>query len=63
MLVMGDTISSRDGEIFMETACPTRGPWFGRFMRVSKLRVGMIKKQDFGVTSEIIKALLEGWDI
>ena len=32
LLVLGDTIYSRDGGKFMETTCPTRGPWFGKFM-------------------------------
>ena len=62
MLGLGDTIYSRDGGKFTETACPTRRPWFGKFMRGSKLGMGVIKKHDFGVTSETVKALLEGWD-
>ena len=48
---MVDTIYARDGENFTETVRPTRGPWFSKFMRNSKLRMGVIKKQDFGVTS------------
>ena len=31
-------------------------------MQGSKIWMGLIKKQDFGVTSEIVKAFLEGWD-
>ena len=31
-------------------------------MRGSKLRMGVIKKHYLGVTSEMIKDLLEGWD-
>ena len=31
-------------------------------MRGLKLRMGVIKKWYFGVTSDMIKALLEGWD-
>ena len=50
VLGMGDTIYSRDGKTFTKTACPTRGQWFGMFMRGSKMRMG--------VTCEIIKALL-----
>ena len=38
LLGMGDTIFAKDGEKFMETACPTWRPWFGNFMRISKLR-------------------------
>ena len=62
VLVIGDTIYARDGKNSTENACPMRGLWFGNFMRGSKIRMGVIKKQDFGVTSEIIKALLEVWD-
>ena len=59
VLGLGDTIYSRDGKKFTETACPTRGPWFGKFMRGSQLRMGVIKKQGFGVTSKMVKDLLE----
>ena len=31
----------------METACTTSGLYFGKFMQGSKLRMGVIKKQDF----------------
>ena len=51
-----------DVKRFTETACPMREPWFGKFMRVLKLRMGVVRKQDFGVTSEVIKAWLEVWD-
>ena len=63
VLVKGDTIYARDRRKLTETACPTRGPSFVKFIRGSKLRMGLIKKQDFGVTSEMIKVLLVGWDI
>ena len=46
--------------MFTETACPTQGPWFEKFMRVSKLSMGVIKRQEFGVTSDVVKALLDG---
>ena len=52
----------RDGEKFTETACLTRGPWFGKFTRGSNLWMGEIKKQYFVVTSDMIKGLLEVWD-
>ena len=44
----------------MDTACTNQGPWFGNFMRGSKIQMGVIKKQDFGVTSEMVKTLLVG---
>ena len=60
---MGDTIFERDSKNFTDTACPTQGPWFGNFMRLYKLRMRFIKKGGFGVTSDMAKALLVGWDI
>ena len=54
---------SRDGKTFTETAYPTRVPLFGKFVRGSKMRIGVIKKQDFGVTSEMMKALFVQLDI
>ena len=59
---MRDNMYARYRKIFTKTACPTRGIWFEKFMRGSKLRMGVIKKQVFGVTSEKIEALLKGWD-
>ena len=53
----------RDGKKSTETECTTWGPWFGKFMKGYKLRVGLIKKQYFRVTSEMVKDLLVGWDI
>ena len=58
MLRMEDTIYSRDGKEFNEITCLTSGPWFGKFRKGLKLRMGVIKKQDFGVTSEKINGLL-----
>ena len=56
-----DNIYARDGKHLTETACPTRGPWLKKITRGSKLRMGGIKKQDFGVNSDTIKDLLQGW--
>ena len=44
-LGMRDTIYSRDGSILMDTACPTRVPWFVKFVRGSKLRMGVINNK------------------
>ena len=63
MLGMGDTIFKRDCKKFIDTACPTRRMWFGKFMILYKLRMIFIKKRDFGVTSEMAKDLLVGWYI
>ena len=58
---MGDTIYMQDGNKFTETACPKRGPWFENFKRGSKLSMGVIKRHDFGVTSDVVIYLLDGW--
>ena len=55
---MGDTIFARDGKKFTDTACPTRVTWFGKFMICYKLQMILIKKHDFGITSDTVKALL-----
>ena len=34
-----------DGRRFLARACPIWGTWFVEFMRVTKLRMGLIKKQ------------------
>ena len=60
-LVMGDKIYEWDGSILKATACTTRGPWFGKFMRGTKFSMGVIKKQDFGITYQVVKCLLESW--
>ena len=44
-LGMGDTNVSRYIIKFMVTVCPTRWPWFGRFMRGSKFSMGVINRQ------------------
>ena len=60
---MGDTIFSSDRKKFTEMMCPNRGPCFGKFMRGSKLRIGVIKRQDFDVTLDMVKARLVGWEV
>ena len=37
---------------------PYIGPWFGKFMRRYKLSIGVIKRQDFGLTLGVAKAML-----
>ena len=61
-LGMGYTIYYIYGTVLTSTACPTRVPWFGKFMRVSKLSMGVIKNQYFGITCKVVKALLEIWE-
>ena len=59
-LVMGDTIYSRYVRVFTATYCPTRVHLFGKFVRVSKLIMGVVKKQDFGITSKVVKYCFGG---
>ena len=44
VLGMGDAIYARYGKKFTETACPTRGPWFGNFVIGSKLWMELNKE-------------------
>ena len=60
-LVMGNTIYSRGGSILTATSCPTRYHWFVKFIRESKLIMGVIKNQDFVIPCKVVKALLEIW--
>ena len=60
---MGDTIYYRDRHRFMATELPTQVTWFGKSMIISNMITEVIKNQDFGVTSESVKALLEGWEV
>ena len=57
---MGDTIYSRYVRVFTATYCPTRVHLFGKFVRVSKLIMGVVKKQDFGITSKVVKYCFGG---
>ena len=45
---------------FTDTACPTWGPWFVKFIRSSKLQMGLIRGKCSGVASETVKYLLVG---
>ena len=35
----------------MATECLARGPWFVKFIRGEKLRMGIIRKQYFGISA------------
>ena len=54
-LGIGDTILLRDGQNFTEISSPTRGTWLGKLMRGYKLRMGIIKRREFGVTLDVVK--------
>ena len=55
---MGDNIYTQYRESFTVSECPTTIPWCGKFMRGLKFCMLVIQKQDFGVTSKIVKLLL-----
>ena len=48
------------------TDCPTRTEWFERFMKGARLRMGVIKRKNIGLTEEMTHGLLElmsdGWE-
>ena len=44
------------------TACPTIGHWLEKFMRGSKVRMGLINKKYFAITCKVVKALLDRWE-
>ena len=50
------TIFPKDERKLLATYLPTRGPWFVKFMRISKLRMGVIRKQGLGILVLIIAA-------
>ena len=62
LLWMGDAIYSREGRKFTTTTCRIHGLLFGKFKIGSKLRIEVIKNQDFVGTSNMVKALLVGWE-
>ena len=51
------TIFAKDERKLVTTYLPTRGPWFVKFMRKSKLRMGVIRNPDFGIPVLIMAAL------
>ena len=42
--------------------CILLRPWFGKSSRGSKLQMGVIKKNYFGVKINVLKYLLKGWE-
>ena len=60
---MGDTIFTRDCKKITKIARPPRGACIGNFIIGSKLRMGVIKKQYLGATSDMAKAVFLRWHI
>ena len=57
------TIFEKDIIILVATDCPTRRPWFVKFIRGEKLRTGIIRKQYFGISELTMDALQRTWDL
>lgn len=55
---VGGSIMAKDDKKLFVTSCPTRSLWFERFMRGTKLRMGVERRQNFGLSSEALHALL-----
>ena len=51
------TILAKDERKLLATYLPTRGPWFVKFMRRVKLRMGEIRNQDYGIPALIMASL------
>ena len=64
---MIDTIYANYGKNSTSMACPILWIFFGKFVRDSKLQMGVIRKQYFELTIIILKVSLEGrwleWDL
>ena len=50
-------VFAKDERKLVVTYFPTRGPWFVKFMRREKLRMGVIRKHDLGIPALIMAAL------
>ena len=50
------TIFAKDERKLVATYLPTRGTWFVKFMRRSKLRMGVIRNQDYEIPALIMAA-------
>lgn len=55
---LGASVAAREERKLMITSCPTRSDWAERFQRGCKLRMGDEKKQNYGLSSEQVLAIL-----
>ena len=55
----GGSVLAKDEKKLYVTSNPARTEWFERFMKGAKLRIGVIKRRNFALTSEMLHALLE----
>ena len=56
---MGGSVLAKDEKKLYVTSNPARTEWFERFMKGAKLRIGVIKRRNFALTSDMVHALLE----
>ena len=59
---MGETKYAKEKFRVLVMYFPQRGIWFGRFIRGSKICIGVNKKHSAGVTVGIIWGILRGCD-
>ena len=57
------TIFAKDDRKMAATNCPTRSPWFVKFKRRVKLKMGIIRKQNFRIPALTMAALQKTWNI
>lgn len=56
------SVMAKDDKKMMVTTCPTRSLWYERFSRGAKLRIGVIRKQNYALTEEMVHRLLDVLD-
>ena len=57
--VLNQSVMASDNRKLYITDCPTRSNWFERFMKGARLRMGMIRRKNMGLTSEMTHLLLD----
>ena len=64
--VMTRSVMAQGDRKMYVTDCPTRTEWFERFMRGARLRMGMIKRKNIGLTEEMthgmLKLMSDSWE-
>ena len=56
------TIFSNDDRNLVAVDCPNMEPLFGIFMQGAKLRMGIVRRQDFGISTMTLLLLQNGWE-
>ena len=47
----------------VDNYCPTRCPWFVKFIKVEKTRMGIIRMKDSGILVFTMSKLQRTWDL